>query len=152
MIADLGVSRLRSSIINSMARILKPSELLLLAQAGMWVLAARMGLWFFSFPGLRRLVVFLTKGAPAASCGDCRIAQLTWAVSSASRFVPQATCLTKALALHILLRRAGLQSRIHIGVRKEDGRFESHAWVESQDKVVIGNFESERYSPIMVWD
>lgn len=143
---------MRSSIIKTMARILKPSELLLLAQAGVWVLAARMGLWFFPFRRLRRLVAFLTRSSQPASCNDSRVSQWTWAVSSASRFVPKATCLTKALALHILLRRAGLQSRIHIGVRKEDGRFEAHAWVESHDKVVIGDFELKRYSPIMVWD
>lgn len=135
-----------------MARILKPSEILLLAQAGMWVCAARMGLWLVSFRRLRRVVAFLTRGTVTAHGSDSWVSQLTWAVSSASRFVPQATCLTKALALHILLRRAGLQSRIHIGVTKEDGHFEAHAWVESQDKIVIGDFELKRYSPIMVWD
>jgi hypothetical protein len=140
------------SIMKTMARVLKLSEVLLLAQAGMWVLAARIGLFLLPFGRLQRLVALLTRGTHAPSFSDDRVSQLTWAVSSASRFVPQATCLTKALALHILLRRAGFQSRIHIGVRREDGRFEAHAWVESQDKVVIGDFELKRYCPILVWD
>jgi hypothetical protein len=127
------------------------SELRLLIRAGGWVWVARAGLWLVPFRRLRPAVAFITSrtcmrtNTPVAS-------QFAWAVSSVSRYVPRATCLTQALALHVLLRRAGLQSRIHIGVAKEGGRFEAHAWVESQDKVVIGDHELKRYTPIMVLD
>jgi Transglutaminase-like superfamily len=73
-------------------------------------------------------------------------------VRVASRYVPRASCLTQALVLHILLRREGLPSRIRIGVSKDAGFFEAHAWVESHDRVVIGDSGLQRYVPMMVWE
>jgi Transglutaminase-like superfamily len=43
--------------------------------------------------------------------------------------------------------REGLQSRIQIGVSKDAGRFEAQAWVESQDRVVIGDSGLQRFTP-----
>ena len=40
------------------------------------------------------------------------------------------TCLHRSLTLWWLLRRQGIASELRIGVRKEQGRFEAHAWVE----------------------
>jgi hypothetical protein len=40
------------------------------------------------------------------------------------------TCLHRSLTLWWLLRRQGVASELRIGVRKEQGRFEAHAWVE----------------------
>jgi hypothetical protein len=35
---------------------------------------------------------------------------------------------------------------VRIGVAKEDGeRFVAHAWVESEGRIVIGGYETERY-------
>jgi hypothetical protein len=42
------------------------------------------------------------------------------------------TCLHRSLTLWWLLRRQGIASELRIGVRKEQGRFEAHAWVERQ--------------------
>jgi hypothetical protein len=42
------------------------------------------------------------------------------------------TCLEESLALWWLLGRQGISSALRIGVRKSDGRFEAHAWVESE--------------------
>lgn len=139
------------AIMTAMSRIRSVSELLLVARAGLWLCAARTGLWIVSFQRLHGAVAFLTRKPPKGG-GINSLPRLVWAVSAASRYVPQATCLTKALALHILLKRAGLESSIHFGVAKEGVRFEAHAWVKSQDKIVIGDFESTRYVPIMVWE
>jgi hypothetical protein len=129
----------------------KLSVLLLLSRAWMWLLMARLGLSILSFRRLRPAFDFLTQ----ATCHQTNaplVSQLAWAVAATSRYVPRATCLTQALALHILLRRAGLESRIHIGVAKEDGIFRAHAWVESQEQVVIGNCDLNQYIPILQWD
>jgi len=66
----------------------------------------------------------------------------------AGRHLPGAgTCLTQALAAHVLLRRQGYPTLLHIGVlRGEEGRLEAHAWLKSGDKVVIGGGELERYT------
>lgn len=100
---------------------------------------------------LRGTVTFLTRKA-VKERGSTTQAQFVWGVSAASRFVPKSTCLVKALALHVLLKRAGLESSIHFGVAKESAQFEAHAWVESQSQILIGHFESDRFVPMMVWD
>jgi hypothetical protein len=46
------------------------------------------------------------------------------------RGVVAASCLPQALAVYGALRRRGLAPELRIGVRKQDGRFEAHAWVE----------------------
>lgn len=40
------------------------------------------------------------------------------------------TCLEESLALWWLLGRQGIASELRIGVRKQDEKFEAHAWVE----------------------
>jgi hypothetical protein len=126
-------------------------DLVLLIRVAPLVCAVRVGLWLVSFRTLRRIVAFLTKTGPGRST-QFSADQLSWAVVRVSRYVPQTTCLTQALTLHILLRRRRLESRIRIGVAKEKGGFEAHAWVESQDRVVIGDSDLYRYTPMMVWD
>jgi hypothetical protein len=49
------------------------------------------------------------------------------------------TCLSEAIAARFLLARAGFQSELRIGVKKTEGRFEAHAWLECPDNIVIGN-------------
>jgi hypothetical protein len=134
-----------------MARVPRLREIPILLRAATWVCAVRLGLWMIPFAQLRTIVASLahpgSRGSSRYSTDD-----LSWAVRAVSRYVPRATCLTQALALHVLLRREGLHSRIRIGVNKDAGGFEAHAWVESQDRVVIGDSGLQRYTPMMVWD
>jgi len=69
-----------------------------------------------------------------------RASDLAWAVHQAARFGPgRPQCLVRSLALRDLLRREGLgPCRVEVGVRKLDGDFQAHAWVEL-DAVVIGD-------------
>ena len=61
------------------------------------------------------------------------------AVASVSRLLPPARCLAQALATNIMLARRGYESEVHIGVPEEPSdEFVAHAWVTSQDRVVIG--------------
>lgn len=46
------------------------------------------------------------------------------------RGVIAATCLPQALAVYGAIRRRGLAPSLQIGVRKLEGNFEAHAWVE----------------------
>jgi hypothetical protein len=40
------------------------------------------------------------------------------------------TCLEESLTLWYLLQKQGIAACLRIGVRKENGKFEAHAWVE----------------------
>lgn len=42
----------------------------------------------------------------------------------------EATCLRQSLLVHFLLRRKQLRPDLMIGVRREDGAFDAHAWVQ----------------------
>lgn len=75
-------------------------------------------------------------GAPTSSTGDAvdldRARQLAAAVRRAGRLSPAGpSCLTRSLALKELLDARGLEGgRVRVGVRREESRFEAHAWVE----------------------
>ena len=78
------------------------------------------------------------------------IAQLVWAVRSASVYVPHATCLTQALAAQVLLERCGYPTRLVIGVAPDhngEAAFQAHAWLESEGVVVIGD-SAVQYVPL----
>ena len=128
----------------------KSSELLLAIRVTVWVCAVRVCLWALSLRRTQRIIDFLTPGVPEEDVLSS-VEQLSRAVSTASRYVPHATCLTQAVALHFLLKRSGFQSRLRIGVAKNNGEFESHAWVESQGRVVLGDIGLQ-YTPILDWD
>ena len=52
-------------------------------------------------------------------------------VQLASRFnFFWASCLRRSLVLWFLLRRQGIESQLRIGVKREEGQFAAHAWVE----------------------
>jgi hypothetical protein len=78
------------------------------------------------------------------------VERLAWVVGVASRFVPKATCLAKALAMHVLLQQAGYQACLHIGVTEaNEGRLKAHAWVESQGRILIGGVDLSTYTHLL---
>lgn len=122
-----------------------------LFNGAVWLLAAaiRAGLWLLPFATVRRLVrrAAPRTGSPRPSTGRSP-AELARAVRGASRFVPSASCLTQALAMEVLLLRAGHQPRLRIGLARDAGRLQAHAWVENMGTVVIGGEELDRFVPL----
>jgi len=60
------------------------------------------------------------------------------------------SCLTKSLTLWWLLGRQGITSRLRIGIRKENGRLEAHAWVEREG--IALNEPEERHRHYSAFD
>lgn len=78
--------------------------------------------------------------------------RLEWSVRTGGRFIPRATCLTQALALHRLLSRYGYHSSVQIGVRRVEGSFGAHAWVEHQGAPLLSSAaEITRYTRFFSW-
>lgn len=77
--------------------------------------------------------------------------RLAWAVGAASRRMPRATCLCRALALQRLLAKNGHGSELRIGVEKDNGRLGAHAWLIHNDQVLIGGSQSEKYELLVAW-
>jgi hypothetical protein len=112
------------------------------------VVAVRAALWVLPFgtlrSGIERLVRDRSGSRRPSTRDEDRIA---WAVHTAARYVPSASCLTQALAGETLLRHAGSPAEIRIGVAKEPGgKLEAHAWVESAGRVVIGDHDLHRFT------
>ena len=104
----------------------------------------RLGLWLLRFQTLQRLLRKMARiSAGLRQAQVVSVDNVLWAVTVASRFVPQATCLTQALAGQVLLVRRGHLAHLCIGVaRSQTGQFQAHAWVEYQGRVVLGGADA----------
>lgn len=133
---------------------LPSSERRLLLQAALFLGGIRLGLAFLSFGTARRLLARAARRPAGRGNGAISSDRIAWAVTVAGRYVPGArTCLIQALAAHVLLERGGLPARLHLGVTKgEDGRLESHAWVESQERIVIGGTTPGCYASLVAYE
>jgi hypothetical protein len=107
----------------------------------------RTALWVLPFRWVRRIAEMAgSRRWPHFGLGatDAR-----WAVRLAARYVPGASCLTQAITAQLLLSWADVDSHLHVGVSRGD-RFEAHAWLECNGRVLVGGEESSRYSPILI--
>lgn len=67
-------------------------------------------------------------------------------VSAAERHgLGRPNCLKRSLVLCWLLRRDGIPAVLRIGVRKESGRFQAHAWVEYAGAVLDDDGEVHQH-------
>jgi hypothetical protein len=94
--------------------------------------------WSLRLRGYGKTFASLQKRVPIQSKSMENRPEPREAVQAACRMVraaqryslPTYTCLEESLALWYLLRKQGIAACLRIGVRKEKGKFEAHAWVE----------------------
>jgi hypothetical protein len=116
-----------------------------------WILLGliRLGLELFPFSTLRKLLVRLRPKLGSFK-KESSEEQLVWSVTVISRYIPKATCLAQALTAQFLLQQAGYQACLHIGVEEaEKGGIKAHAWVESQDRILIGGIDLNKYTHLL---
>jgi hypothetical protein len=72
------------------------------------------------------------------------ICDLVWAVEAAGARVPwKAVCFQKGLALQSMLRRRGIDARLHYGVGFDPARsIRAHVWVSVDGDIVLGGKEA----------
>jgi hypothetical protein len=127
---------------------LRPADRSLLRQAFLSLLRVRFALWLVPWRRLAASIDSPEIVAPARPGVD----RVEWAIRAASHFVPRATCLTRAVALHRLLSKHGYESVVQIGVSKADGRFDAHAWVEHDGRPLLSTSNDvARYSRFFTW-
>ena len=125
----------------------------LLIKATLLLEATKLGMRLLPFRTLRRLMSLVADAPIRPQYAEHSSAErVVWAVEVASRHTPGVkTCLAQALATQVLLARRGYPTFVHIGVvRGEQERFEAHAWVVSEGKIVIGGSELGRYTPLAI--
>ncbi|HYD47329.1 MAG TPA: lasso peptide biosynthesis B2 protein, partial [Terriglobales bacterium] len=120
----------------------------LLVTAFGWVVGVRVALWLLPFRILRPVVESAGSRAAPPLTDERLAAQVGWAVTTAARFVPQASCVTQAVAARMLLARLGLASELCYGVGRAGEQVIAHAWLESGGRVIVGNQSLESLIPL----
>jgi hypothetical protein len=128
---------------------LPTSDRRLLLKASTVLCVVRIGLWTLPFARVRRLLA-KTASEGSQPNGGPSVDRVTWAVSTAARYVPRSSCLVQALTIKRLLAGLGHEAELHIGVAKDDkGHLEAHAWVEREGKILLGGLpDLSRYTPL----
>ena len=119
----------------------------LLLEAALTVAVVRIALSLVPYRVLRALRRPIVRFASTLSRRRCDPANLVAAVRTASRHIPMATCLTQAIALHLMLERRRIESVVEVGVTRRDGRFAAHAWVRQGGVALIGG-SVDSYRPL----
>ena len=108
--------------------------------------------WFLVFVlPFRLLSRLLERGATRACApGDVLVGQglARRVVRLAPRMPVRTTCLVRAVAGWMMLRRRGIPSVVRFGVRSPAGVLEAHAWLLVGETAVLGGEEAEDYAPI----
>ena len=126
---------------------LKRKDKLLLFKAFLLLGGIRLALWTLPFKTLQRILEERRSRIAGNEAYQLPPERIAWAVGMVSQFIPKATCLSQALATHVLLASYGYQPSLQIGVaRGDNGQLEAHAWVESRGKVIIGGSEVDRFT------
>ena len=126
------------------------ADRLLLTQAAVLISTTRLALWLLPF----RVVHHLSRRylsmrsvwliAPRRITQRPSVERVIWAITTASHYLPSATCLVQALATQLLLKHFGEVTQVHIGVRHDETRqFKAHAWVEHHGQILIGGSAEE---------
>lgn len=66
----------------------------------------------------------------------------------APRLPFRTTCLVRAVAGWLMLRRRGVPAIVRFGVRMEAGQLAAHAWLMVHDVTVLGGEEAGGFTPI----
>jgi hypothetical protein len=97
-----------------------------------------------SFKAAARLLTRLSRASASRAPDSDPVvsgARVGAAVRAAARRLPNTTCLMEALAAEAMLRRRGVVSTLHIGVRppSQAATLDAHAWLECHGHVVVGD-------------
>jgi hypothetical protein len=75
------------------------------------------------------------------------IGWVAWAVETVgSKPWMKSLCLPRALAAQTMLRRRGIPSKLCLGVARNGGAMEAHAWVEIGANKIVGGAEAQRFT------
>jgi Uncharacterised nucleotidyltransferase/Transglutaminase-like superfamily len=146
-IAPMGVARMRRSRWNRW-RVLPASKKWLLLEAFATLLLARCSLGLLPVRWIFRWLESPPEHTAAASSDV--VERIRWAVLSVARYGPLSfVCFPQALAAHAMLRRRGIGSIMHYGVRRSaDRKMRAHTWLEVDHRMLLGGESALLFAPI----
>lgn len=102
----------------------------------------------------RRSILRGSAPLPSGRRPSAAVATVVWAVEAAARRLPWRTvCIEQGLAAQRMLRRRGIDARLHYGARNDHSasRLEAHVWVTVDEIPVIGGSEAAWYAAIATY-
>jgi hypothetical protein len=119
---------------------LTPSKCGLLFAALPIVVAIRVALWIVPSAVTLRFVSRLHSSTREHRRKlPAQVSSVVWAVVTASKAVPRATCLTQAIAAKLLLLSCGDDAQLCLGVAQlPGGTLRAHAWLERDSHAILG--------------
>lgn len=120
-------------------------DVAMLAEALVGLSAASVSVRFVPF---KRITSAITRQAISKRPRAVNLGQLRWAVQAIARRIPlRAMCFEQALCLQAMLRRRGVASTLHYGVRwEEEGALGAHVWLSVDGELVLGGECASRYA------
>ena len=135
------------------AREVGPAQVLLIAEALCWLIAARVALRVVPVARILRWQQLPVRARVDGAAGAELERRVRQAVLVAVRYAPvEFVCFPQCLAASALLRRRGLGTRLHYGVTRLEGGLVAHTWLESRGEMVIGGEAASRYSTLGVYE
>ncbi len=109
----------------------------------------RIRLWLTDYKSTEQWCRYHSKKKSVHSISKENLLKFTNAVS---RYVPKATCLTKALVTKTMLDRHDYTNNLIIGVKIDaEKEFEAHAWIEDEKQnIIFGGDSSSDFKPIWI--
>ncbi len=132
-------------------RLRPPEDRKLILRAALILPFTEIGLRLFGFRRCKELIekLSLPDQLPPALLEDLQremALRAVRAVRSIELHGPaNPNCLERSMMLWWLLRLDGIGGELHIGARKEGGRFEAHAWVELGGQVLNDSAEVHQH-------
>jgi len=124
----------------------------LVSEAGLALTAASLAIAVVPF---RRIAHWLSCSSIGDTPRDETTAALRarWAIEACAWRLPWKTvCFQKGLALHWMLRRRGVDSRLHYGVAQNAGLgLRAHVWVSLGGEIVMGGDGADQFACLAVF-
>ncbi len=147
-LSPAGVARRRRSLWHRW-RALPAGRRWLFAEAFATLLAARASLVLLPVRWIFRWLESSPRH-PAAPDSSEIVEEIRWAVLTVARYGPLSfVCFPQALAAHAMLRRRGIRSIMHYGVRRSaDRQMRAHTWLEVDHRMLLGGESAMLFAPI----
>ena len=126
------------------------SSYFMAAEAAIALGAYRLALWL----PFRWHVRSDNRSTPQPVAADCppndpRARRVRRVIAGVEGRLPwRSTCLVQALAARSMLRRRHVATVLHLGVARDEGCLEAHAWLEADGGYVCGGETAMKFTPI----
>ena len=149
----IGVTPMRITRPLERLRQLGWRQRLLLVEAMALLAAASVAIKLLPFRRAVKLGAHDTTSMPRSGDQAALVSEARWSVEAAARRLPwRAVCFQQGIALQSMLRRRGIDARLHYGVRYEaSNALEAHVWICDGDTIVIGGEQAPKFKLLAVY-